>query len=469
MENNKNRKNYDSKTLIQENWDYFCGNQFKFWNGPKPPVSHPRYAEIMLRLKEVFHSYNIIAEVAGNYLNALLGKQPNWYLSANSKPLPDNNQAEETLQEWLKFNNQLSISNGYRPLLEAVSQMLICDEGFGQGVGFLRIYTPKRLAQNADPMKRIVFHCPMPGTISLECDDDGFVAKASYSTQNGLEEYELLDSGRTKITDKEGTREIDLDGNLPLLILRGNCLITKSLKETQNSINKTLTLKDQNLEYAGFLERVITNGQLPGNWVKDTSFPEGERFVPDGSAMQFGANSIAWIQGIPIGDPKNPAGYTTPQMQYRDPVSISTFADSFALDRTCAYMEAGLGHLLSAGDGSLAGISRSIIKQDYESRLSNYAQTIQAAYESLLKIAASLINPQWREYTPVVSINLATGDPTPEELNTNIQEYSAGLISRTTAMSRAGIEDPDAEQELILRERETELKGLTSLQPTNSA
>ena len=47
----------------------------------------------------------------------------------------------------------------------------------------------------------------------------------------------------------------------------------------------------------------------------------------------------------------------------------------------------------------------------------------------------------------------------PEEQAANLQNYGAGLISRTTAMLNVGIEDPDAEYELIRREREEDIKA----------
>ena len=62
------------------------------------------------------------------------------------------------------------------------------------------------------------------------------------------------------------------------------------------------------------------------------------------------------------------------------------------------------------------------------------------------------------ELSPVVELTLSTGAPLPEDRQQNREDYNAGLISLTTAMSHAGVIDPDAEKELIRREREEEEK-----------
>lgn len=467
--NGYNRK-YINKSLDEENWEYYLGDTFQFWVGPKPPVEHPKYASVMNHLGRIYQSYNIIQEGVTHYVNALVGKPFHWYLSQNGEPVDRASKVEELLQKWWDWQKYLAITTGLTsltPLSQAIAQMLVRDIGVeefaGIGVSYLRLYTPKRLAESKNPWERFVLHCPIPGAIIAKRDDDGFLYEAIYNYNRGQEVYTLLDSGKTRIATPDETLDVDLGGRLPVFEMRGRCLLSEDIKQAQNSINKTLTIKSENLNTAGFLERVLLNAQLPGEWVADPSSPGGEKFVPSQDPLEFGANKITFVQGLPIGDPRSPSGYTSPSIQYRQPVDVGTFRQALEIDTTFVYRAMGLGHLLSAGDGSLSGVSRETIKQDFKTRLEGYGQSIETVLQQVFKLVLLLISQETGQkdltaFDPVVQLNLATGDPLPEEKKANLEDLNAGIISKTTAMTRAGIDDPDAELELINREREEAIK-----------
>lgn len=465
--------------LADENWKYYEGlKTFDFWTGPKPELTHPKYQMVMKRLEKSFHQYNIVRKIVNHYINALVGKPFHWYLKNSSGEMDSENEAEKYLQMWWDYNKQVSISQRLgkgKPFAEAICQMLVRDNRGvvntgvsgsvdsitgGIGTGYLRLYSPKRYANLSEPWKRIILHCPTPGSVSVERDDDGILYRAAYSYGKGREIYTLLDSGLTQIEDSQGSREVDLGGRLPIFEISGDCIVTQDIKDAQNAINKGLTLKGENLNFAGFLERVILNGQMPGKWVNDASSPGGEKFIPDGGGLQGGAGKVLHIQGIPIGDRKSPSGYTDPSVVYRDPVDVENFLKDFELNLKCAYLAADLGHLLSAGDGSLSAVSRRTLKEDFVTGLGQYAENIQAVicniFDTVLLILSRDLNrPDFAQYSTAVELKMNLGAPLPEERDQNRQDYQAGLLSWTTAVMGTGeVSDPDAEWGLKLRERE---------------
>lgn len=442
-----------------ENWDYYLGKTFNYWTGPKPPASHVKYSSVITQLNKIFQSYNLIKEIINYYRDTLIGQQFNWYLSQNKEKATEATEAEEILNLWWKWQYQLNfISNLNRidPLSDAIISMLVNNiSDSGIGVGYLRLYQPKKLLNNPLEYKSYVLHSPPYDSIAVERDDDGFIEYATYNCVQGQETYKLLDSGLCEITDYEGNvSTVDLGGSIPIFELRGESLLTNSLKECQNSINKTLTLKGENLNYAGFLERVILNGQMPGEWIPDASSPSGERFVPTES-LTYGANTVNFIQGLPLGDPRNPDGYTNPSISYREPIGSDAFKQSLDIDIQTMYMSAGLGHLLTVSDGSLSGVSRESIKTSFETRLKSYQLTTENCLESVFNTMIKLLN--LGSYEATVQLNPALGKPLPEYSKLTIEKYNAGLISRNSAMVELGIKDPDSEIELIKREQEEEV------------
>lgn len=447
-----------------ENWRYYIGDTFRFWVGPKPPDNHDKYQQAMRKLEEVFQSHNVVGEAIDHYVAALVGQPFNFYLSAADKPLEELSaqekkaidREEKVLQAWWDYQKKIGIESGRgKVIASAVTQMLVT------GRGFLRLYTPKKM-EGKEGIERYILHCPEVGTVATKRDDDDFLYYASYQAKSGLEIYELLDNGMTRITDQQGTREVDMGGVLPIFEFRGKALITRAIKQCQNSINKALTLKDINVDAAGLVSRVMLNAQMPGEWVVDVTQPSGTNFVPSDKPLVFGPNRVTYISGMPIGDPKAPTGYTSPQLLTEQPIDVGVFSSGLAISYEVFWLSIGLAHNLTAGDGSLSGRSRETVKGDFTVRLEGISEIIEASMCRVFESVQKFLTPQ-NSYKVVCELNLSTGKPLPEERNQAIGEMQAGVRSRTSAMMLIGVSDPDAETELIQRERKTEVENLSKL------
>lgn len=454
-----------------DNLAFYAGDTFAYWNGPAPQPDEDDYGRVMDLLERVHVNANLVAECIDTWRDALVGNDPDWYLTRNGERPEGEDagiaKAEQLLQSWWEWQRSLaSRQRRQAPITEAVAQMLTTDpDATGIGSAYLRVYSPLRYRDAKLPpeesYRKIGLQLCPPGSVEVERDDDNLIWQFKYkwSTPNGgsrTETHELLESGLTRSTYADGSvAEYDLGGLLPIVEMSGPCLITQSIRSLQLALNTTLTMCGQNVSLAGFVERVILNAQMPGEWEDRGG---REVFVPSTEAVQFGPGRAPFLVGVPVGDPANPSGYTTPSISYRDPSPVVTFTDSFDLLRTAFYQAMGLGHLLSAGDGSLSGVSRIHIKDNWITRLGLYRPIVETAIADIFRIVLLQLQGMKavdaKNLEPVVELRLNIGRPLPEEQTAVIANYNAGLISRTRAMSGVGVEDPDAELELINRERE---------------
>jgi hypothetical protein len=443
----------------KENWDYYLGNHFQFWNGASidresgasPEIRRAYYKE----LERIFHSYNVVGRIVSHYVNALVGKPYTVslkYRDGSSKEVPE--EAKQLINNWRAWQTKTHIKKGGNrgsAIAEALTQMLATKHGY------LRLYQPERFV-NLEPYKRIVLHAPSLSSIEIERDDDEILYRAKYHTANGTEEiYELLNSGLTRIATKAGTTDYDYGGFLPIFQIGGRCLINSDLKQIQQAINTLLTMWNKNLEFAGFPERVILNGQAPGEWIKDDQ--GRDIFVSSPEKFRMGADRINFINPIPIGDRRNPAGYTRAEMFYRDPVDVETFDRSLAAYKTNAYEVSGLAHLLSAGDGRISGKSRISIKEDYVSDLSNYEKIVEDVLEEVYELVLLFLDRDYpqlnlKEIQPVIDLNVSIAAP-PEEREQNRADYQAGLLSAESVIAANG---RDAFNEINLIDKDQKRK-----------
>jgi hypothetical protein len=268
---------------------------------------------------------------------------------------------------------------------------------------------------------------------------------------------------RNRLLDDEEIR-LNLGGRYTVYKMSAPSLITQSARDAQSAANFVLTMLMRNLEQAGFLERIILGAQPPGHWDEVNGV---KTFVPDNN-FKIGVGQTAFIQGTPNFDAEdNITGYSNPSVNYREPVNVETFERSHVLATSIIYHQMGQGHLL-ATDLNMSGIARVQSRQDFDTTLEEHRNTVQSAIGGILGAALMLMvdNPEAYEGLDVaVQLRLSTSSPLPEERRENREDYAAKLRSRSTAMSAAGIEDTDAEQQLIKDEasEENAATTLTSL------
>lgn len=435
----------------QQNIQWYLGeNLFKLaWIGPYFPQSAPKSAEKMSELQRVFQEHNILRELVDNWKDGLISEPFTWYLKDKTGQRVDAAEAEIALQRWLDWINQQAIEADPESTNFKVSDVwteFVLSLGV-TGEGNLRLWQPEEFADDPDPIHQIHLHSPTVGSVAVDRNKNGFIEKITYTYGEGQREIQTRDRGFVVVaienqqSEKHEELRVNSENRWLIQQVRKPTLLTPSSKKKMAAICHALTMKLRNQEIGGFKERTLINAE----------FPEEE--------TQRGPGIDSYIYGIPQGDPSNPT-YSTPSVHESQPVEIRTFLESIQLDRSLLYLEHKQGHLLSAGDGGLSGVSRIQLRQGFELHLRGWKRPIESAIGNILNIVLRILG--YSNLEAVVELKITTGKLSAEEKNQIITEYQAGLISRTTAIAKLGtVGDVDAELALMAEE----LAEATATQP----
>jgi len=406
----------------------------------------------MSEVSRVFQSANKIQECVDRHRRALIGKPPIWYFTNPEGDRTPAGTADLKLQRlidrWSRRKN---------PLIEALTNTLL------EGKGYLRLWSPAQTAISPNPYDRISIHSPAPGSVEIKRDGDGFIQEINYSysdSQNQplIERQYLNPEGLTVFETLRGQTIIEqialnLGGGFSVVEIGREPLITETIKRAQNAINYALTMLIRNIGYSGFLRELILNGQPPGDWVEDRTHPDGQRFVPNAEGFETSPGTTNFVMGAPTYDASgNITGYTSPNVNVRQPIDPSMFLETVQAEIKIIYEAIGQGHIL-ATDSQLSGVSRVQLRQDFVTALGEDALAIGGALAEIYKSALLMIDPKSANLDLVVKCQLSVSQPTPEEMREIRANYQGGLFSRSTAMAMLGIDNPDAEAELIAEEQ----------------
>jgi len=431
-------------------WDFYQGDHetaIAYWSGPRPSETQ-RSADTFNRyLDQSINTYNIIKELVSHYVNALVGK-------------PFNYPEDELLSEWLHTQRRLSaFRRRADPFMEAVTQALV------SGRSFIRLYTPERFQNSKNSLLLVTPHLCHLQDSKPEYDSDGFLNRFTYTYRDSKggrkqEVYFIDESGYTHILANGEEIIVDRRGMMPIFELSVDPVISDAAICAQRALTVLLTMLNEFICSSALPEHIVTNAQVPGEIIEDPDHPRGQRFEPRQDLLEFGANQLVMLDGKPIGDPDMPSGFTSPSVYFKEPSNPQTFRTALDILMETVYREAGLGHLLTSGDGSLSGVSRATLKSDFELRLGNYREYIEDFFNAILEYV--LIELGQKDPYVETQLNLDTGNILPEERNAILEELNSGIRSRRSAMRALGIEDPDAEEEQILLEQNRDM-GVTDI------
>lgn len=472
-----------NQTKYNENWDLYEGEHFNYWAGTLPSPNDPNRDTILIELQRAFISANLIRETVNRHVDALLGKEPTYILSPVNVEEPEESEAfrgtHKILSKWLHLvasSGSQDIEDDTNPVTKAVTKMLVT------GRGYMRLFSRKRFATSPDAFKKISVHCPDNGQIEMIYDDEGSLEAIEYQFNDGRVErqemnpatgvltFYMLKTKGTSTDKAEDSFEVDLNYNWTIIEISCPTMLTPSIKQQQAAINLILTMMGRNIVQAGFLERLLLNAQMPGEYGESA---EGDlKFTPDPAGWQTGAGVTNFISGLPLGDPRSPAGYTNPSAIFRDPVPVTTFIESLEAYLTRLYTEMGQGHILQQGDGALNGVSRIQLAQDFNNILNRQVSVIETALSDLYYTALAMLNvggtpieADISSFIVYVKLNISAHLLTPEDHSQIREDFKAGIISQYTTLAKLNIEDIEEEISRSDSERKQRMEELqTSIQ-----
>lgn len=461
---------------IKRNRLYFEGDHWQNgdgWIGPLPlPTSTTvdGYNITLELIKKGFSSRNVIAEVVERHASGVLGKEPSWGLTLirplkeNEEPNPTEqaliDEAHALLTEWWDKRKILTY------LQERCYALLYAKRSP------LRLYVPGGLlepdgsvaaADLRDALLTYIFPSqPLveQATVYTEPTTQRDVGIFSWLVEDKTQ-YEIVYAHpvdptitviRTFAEAGEKRYELPYNGALTMYEMKRQLLITDQVVQNQKAVNLAVSVMPRNVVSAGWLERVILGGQMPGKWEKDANGKD--IFKPE--PYITGPGTTNFIAGQETEDDDGKVKAIAPSVVYREPIPIDAAKGAEREHYTIILEETDQAHALMDGDGTPSGRSREQARADYEASLLLSAAPVAEAGRWILTAALHMAEglsgsvgrytSQLRAYfEPVID----TGPASADERMANREDYKEGVISRETAMVRNNVTDTAAEIERI--------------------
>lgn len=463
------------------------------WVGPQPDKND---AVTWGNIRKFFVSRQVIGELVSRHVDAVLGDRPQWTVQV-ARPLEDDE--EPTAEEQTLIDEAQAILEAFWDRrgavtgdhdekvtpYDAMTHALANALYFRRGV--LRLFIPARFLddQGRIPPAKLAAALdvvylqslePQEGTVTLDrqtMEEAGvYIYKAGNEDRAEVvyiseattgEDDQQQPGGLTVFRVVAGREEeaemaaLDLGGRLTMYEVNVPLLVTEQVRSLQAQLNMNLTMMGRNTVMAGFLERIILNGQLPFHVETDR---ETGQLIRVEDELKTGAGTTNVIAGVEYTDAAGNKHLANPSVIYRDPVPPDTFVKSETTLYGALLAEAKQTHALISGDAAASGESRIQARADFYNSLLPSAREVETALnwllETVLKLAAVISGHSERFDTLTVAVQarINTGPLTSDERRVIIEMVEKGILSHKTALGMLGIPDVDAELEQIAQEQE---------------
>lgn len=458
------------------------------WIGPRPLKGDDGFQEMMSDLETGFTSRNATAEVCDRHTAGVVGHEPSWHLTPRrsiadgDQPNPGEqaliDEAEAALTEWWDKRRlaETIYESTFRMLYARRSQLriyvppgLLTQQTQTNGDGEDESVTVLQVRDFADALDKLYVELPPLGMstvvtdpatqrdigIYVQKDDAGRVsAELTYlgdtSDANGVYPTVIRTVGAAG-----GEATFTLGGRITIYEAARDPLVTEQVMELQRALNLALSILPRDLVTGAFLERVITNAMLPGEWVDDDTSPGGKRYKPE--PYNTGAGTTNFLTGISAEDPlTGKQTVASPGVYWRAPIEVRAPVEGAAECYAQILGECNQLHVLLGDQAVPSGRSRTEARADHVAALRRTARVEERRGRWLLETALAMAEALAGEpgrYTSVLrvvyEVRLDAGPVDPAERLQIAQEVKDGLRSRQSGQSAIGITDVDAENTAI--------------------
>ncbi len=485
-------------TWLAENAAFYHGDHWQGgagWTGPRLAATHALYAETWATIQSSFVSSNKIREVVRREVMAAVGDAPAWSLTPR-RALPPDGQPSAEEQALIAEGMALVRDWWDQRQMQSLLEEMVAMAAWG-GRGVLRLFVPPGLLVDgvlpqagslAEGLAAIQVHCPEPSMAAVAIDPrtraevgvyayteevDGqqvgrcelvYLSGGAGERGSGGDSSTALRSAQNdKLTvlrvmgpdgrDVQEPGVLNLGGRLTMHEIRRPVLVSEQVRSLQKGINKTLTMMDRNGTQGGFLERIVTNAQLPGKMVPDPDHPGLTKWAPE--PMHLGPGTTNFLAGVVVRDAEGNESIATPGVHYRDPVSPTTFIETKEALYRALLEEVQQVHVLLADAGSASGESRRQARAEFEQAVRLSASLAEDALrwlvESVLAMASLFAGQPgyFESLRASAEAHVNLGPVSADEVRVNAEQVAADLLSPETAMARNGVRDVPAELERI--------------------
>lgn len=273
------------------------------------------------------------------------------------------------------------------------------------------------------------------------------------------EERTILES---QVQEQDRQLRVDLQENLFLQEIELEKLITEQVRSSQKSFNLTKTMQTHNEVSSGFSERVFFNAQPPGKFVEKE---DGRReFQPN--ELRRGPFRSHYIRGVETLDEMGQTQLETPSMEIDEADDPEVFLKGKESKRKDILDECSQSFVIMNESAEVSGRSRLIARHEFTKTLNKAVEPIAELYRGTIMTALVVATtfgseaPTFQDLRVPVEVYPDSGPLTPQEMSALEGMTESGLMSMQTALSRAGINDIEAEMERIEQEESSRLQRL---------
>lgn len=298
-------------------------------------------------------------------------------------------------------------------------------------------------------------------------------AELVYREEDPLKPWE---AGRTVIRvvyekEAQDARQVELDigGRLTVAEMRARSLLTDPVLRGQRQLNYLSSLLTRIAETGGFPERNVINAKPQGErraYKEGDTIPPGAFLDPDDTGRLWvvipeertlGANTTTEWVGLPkMNEEAQVVGYEAVQVERFEPVDPTPYVNLAEAVRGKVLRMCRQGHLAGTDTGEASGLAyeqaRAAFSKDLNARRVAEEGMLRELLTSALALAEDLAGqPGYftEQLRVTVDQHVDTGPRSPDSVRSDVEAYDKGLLSRPSAMARIGVEDVDAETELI--------------------
>lgn len=449
------------------------------WIGPAPQSTEEGYSETMAQISRAFISRNVIAEVVERHVGGVLGREPSWDIV----PIEDVEDGEDEEDEDLRIiiealKGWWDDKKVHKYMKQVASNSLWAERSC------FRFYVPSGLRNEnggidaediAEALSYIYPDAPNHEDCIVYEDEDtkSKLGVLLFRTDDGEKEnFELVylnDEGETVIrqimADGEDTLyPLPLSGQLTIEQVEKYPLINTQVQQCQKALNLAVSMLPRNIVTGGFLERVLLNAQMPGEWETDD---QGNRtkFVP--TTLNVGAGTTNFFRGIDYEEQDPMTGKTrtllaTPQVKWREPVEVRPATEAKRSHYEDILEEVDQSHILKQQHANASGKSLEQARADFLNSLRDTKIQIDGlgrwVFRTVLAMAEALLGKDGaytEKYRVVFDSRIDPGPVGSDEKQQFVNASEKQIISRRTARRLSGVQDIDAEEKLIAEQEDS--------------
>jgi hypothetical protein len=258
---------------------------------------------------------------------------------------------------------------------------------------------------------------------------------------------------------------LEIGGHMLTAEMEARPLLTDPVLRTQRQLNYICSLLTRIAESGGFPERYIRNAKpigirLPytdGEAVPEGAFVErddgGRLWVVVPTERTLGANTTTELVGLPrYGEGGEVAGYETPGVDRFEPVDPTPYMLLADRVRARILRMCKQGHLAGTATAESSGVAyeqaRAVFAKDLNRRRVAEEGMLRDILTAALRLAEHIAGKPGhftKQLKVAVDQHVDAGPRSPESVRVDMEAVGKSLLSRQTAMSRIGVEDPAAE------------------------